>query len=326
MQKVSILVAAAAACVSSQVLAAVVDGTRDAAYGPAIVVQQVNTNFGNANPQQGNLGGSELNAAYARIDGGRLFVMLTGNIEPNFNKLDIFIDSKAGGENRLSREPAYDFNPGGGGFYITQNMEGLTFDAGFAADYHILARTGAGRVEVDFADRQGGANSQVPNAAGQGSSFAGLVSTGSIAPGATGPNANGSPLASVLEFAMNNNNSGGVGGGTGAADQAAAAAVTTGFEFSVALSDIGYTGGDIHIAAMINNGDHNYLSNQILGGLPAGTGNLGGNGSGGFIGNLSQVDFNNFAGNQFFTVVVPEPSALGLAGVAGLAALRRRRA
>jgi hypothetical protein len=328
MRHVSILAAIAAVSISSSALASVtVDGTRDAAYGAPIVVQTVQTQFGDANPQQGNQGGSELNAAYARIEGGRLFVMLTGNIEPNFNKLNVFIDSKAGGENVLSREPGYDFGPGNG-FFVTQNMGGMTFDAAFAADYHLIARTGAGKAEVDFADRQGGANYSVPNSAGAGSSFAGLVSTGSIAAGAAGVNASGSPLTQPLHFAHNNNNSAGVTGGTDAADQVAAAAVTTGFEFSVDLVDIGNPGAGetIRIAAMIGNGDHHYLSNQILGGLPAPKGNLGGDGNGGFTGTLSGVNFNNFAGEQYFSIVVPEPSTLGLAGVAGLAALRRRRA
>ena len=77
-------------------------------------------------------------------------------------------------------------------------------------------------------------------------------------------------------------------GGTGAANAANALAVTTGLEFSIALVDIGSPGlGDtIKIAAMYNNGDHNFLSNQVLGGLPAGTGNLGGDGAGG-IGQLN---------------------------------------
>jgi hypothetical protein len=76
-----------------------------------------------------NLGGSELDAAYARVENGRLYVLFTGNHEPNFNKLDVFIDSVAGGENVLSSTPQYDFSPSPG-VYISQNMGGLTFDTG----------------------------------------------------------------------------------------------------------------------------------------------------------------------------------------------------
>ena len=85
-----------------------VDGTLDGDYGAAISVQAVETHFGNALPP-GALGGSELDAAYAKIEGGRLYLMLTGNHEPNFNKLEVFIDSVAGGENTLSNVPEYDF-------------------------------------------------------------------------------------------------------------------------------------------------------------------------------------------------------------------------
>jgi hypothetical protein len=81
-----------------------VDGTVDGAYGAALAVQQAATGFGDANPP-GSLGGSELDAAYATISGGRLYIMLTGNHEPNFNKLDMFIDSKPGGENTLTNTP-----------------------------------------------------------------------------------------------------------------------------------------------------------------------------------------------------------------------------
>src|SRR5687767_8127793 len=86
-----------------------VDGTRDVSYGAPKAVQTVQTQFGDAAPP-GALGGSELDAAYAHIANGRLYILLTGNHEPNFNKLEVFIDSKAGGENTLSNAPGYDFN------------------------------------------------------------------------------------------------------------------------------------------------------------------------------------------------------------------------
>src|SRR5687767_9446700 len=119
-----------------------VDGTRDPDYGPAIVVQAVDTQFGDANPPT-SLGGSELDAAYAKIEGGRLYLMLTGNHEPNFNKLEVYIDSVAGGENVFSATPQYDFmtRPG---FWNSQHLGDFTFDAGFTADYHLYSRWGSG--------------------------------------------------------------------------------------------------------------------------------------------------------------------------------------
>ncbi|HOW72220.1 MAG TPA: hypothetical protein PKY77_16595 [Phycisphaerae bacterium] len=64
---------------------------------------------------------------------------------------------------------------------------------------------------------------------------------------------------------------------------------------------------------MINGSNHDYLSNQFLGGLTPPQGNLGGDGTGGFNGTVGQINLNNFAGEQF--LVVPEP--------AGMAPLRR---
>lgn len=283
-----------------------VDGSLDAAYGPPIAVQTVETQFGNANPP-GSLGGSELNAAYAKIESGRLYILLTGNHEPNFNKLELFIDSKAGGENVVSTTPGYDFFNGGN--WISSNMVGLTFDTGFELDYHLFSRWGGGSnpYEADFVDRSGGGSFMVPGSSGATSPAVGLIASGSIVAGSVGPNASGSALSQNLDFAINNNNAAGVNGGTNAADPIAAAAVTTGMEFSIALVDIGnpVPGSVIKICAAICNGDHNYLSNQFLGGLQAPQGNLGGDGGGGFIGNLSGVNLNQFAGQQYFELTVP---------------------
>lgn len=80
--------------ISNALATPIVDGTKDLDYGAAVSVQTVQTQFGD------NF--SELNAAYATIDSGNLFLMLTGNIEENFNRLEIFIDSKAGGQTSFS--------------------------------------------------------------------------------------------------------------------------------------------------------------------------------------------------------------------------------
>jgi hypothetical protein len=309
--------------------APVVDGTLDGSYGPAITVQATQTGFGDANPP-GSLGGSELDAGYATISGGRLYLMLTGNHEPNFNKLEVFFDSKAGGENTLTGTPQYDFFNGTS--WNSQNMAGLTFDTGFTADYHLFSRWGSGTspYEVDFVNRNGGGAAMVPGSTASSPNAVGLVAAGVIPAGQVGTNASASALSQNLEFAINDNNALGVTGGTGAANMADAAAVTTGMEFSIALADLGNpaVGSTIKIAAMINNSDHNYLSNQILGPLSPPQGNLGGDGGGNFTGTLGGVNFNQFAGAQYFEVrVVPEPSSLVLASLAlvGLVAAARRK-
>jgi len=326
---VGLLAAPAAATIT-------VDGVLDASYGPALAVQTVQTQFGDEGNGCDDCGG-ELDAAYAKIWNGRLYLMIAGNQEADsFNKLDIFIDSVAGGENTLSATPDYDFNGGGG--WISSNLGGLTLDAGFAPDYHLFSRAGGGNFEVDFIDRQGGGAAQVPGAH-TGTALSGgagaQTAVGSILAGNVGPNASSSSLAQNLEYGFDNTNNAGVTGGTAALDAAgtaAALAVTTGMEYSVALADIGNpsVGSVILIGAYYNNGDHNYLSNQFLGGLAGPQGNLGADGSGGGGANLSLINLNNFAGEQYFrvpvTAEVPEPATLVLFGLAlaGMACGRRR--
>lgn len=302
-----------------------VDGTLDGAYGSALAVQTVETQFGDASDPNGTGGGGELDAGYAVIDGGRLYVMLTGNIEGNFNKASVFIDSQPGGENVLDGSLAYDFGD------VSQNFGGLTFDSGFEADYHIFGRWGGGAFEVDIVNRAAStAGAELGNFGAATVGTGTGVQSGAILAGGTattGADAGGF-LTQDVEFGFNNTNTAGVLGGTNAADQVAAAAVTTGFEFSIALADIGNPGiGDtIKIHAAYGNGDNNFHSNQVLGGLPAPQGNLGGDGGGNFTGNLSGIDFNQFAGDQFFSItVVPEPATLMMAGLASICLLGSRR-
>lgn len=281
---IGVLVAATGQVASA---APAIDGDRDGEYGDALAVQTVQTGFGDNE--------SEWNAGYGTIDlvNGRLNLLLTGNLQNNFNKLEIFIDSRAGGQS------AFD-SAGNDG---ADAMNGLVFDTGFTADYHLIARRGDSKFDLDFADL-----------AAQTSNFYTNVFGGAdFGTGATGTGVNGTPIA----IAYNGSNTAGVTGGTEAADQDAARAVTTGLELSIALADLGYVPGDsINVMIGQNNQGHNFWSNQFLGGLPAPQGNLGG----------STLDMNNFAGEQFFTVVVPEPASVGLLAVASLAILRRRRA
>ena len=76
----------------------------------------------------------------------------------------------------------------------------------------------------------------------------------------------------------------------------------------------------------INASNHDFLSNQSLGGFTALQANLGGDGAGNFNGDVSLIDLNSFTGNQFFSVtVVPEPSTMALLGVFSLSLVTRRR-
>jgi hypothetical protein len=130
----------------------IVDGTRvgdEAFYGAALSIQNTNTQFGNAVNGDGRFanGGSEIDQVFATVRNGRLFVLVAGNLESNFNKLEVFIDSVPGGVNQLvgSSLPAHvdpyccGLNPPSGAL---QRMNGFRFDSGFEADRYLTFSNG----------------------------------------------------------------------------------------------------------------------------------------------------------------------------------------
>lgn len=274
----------------------IIDGSRTGdTYGSAVSVQTVQTQFGD------NF--SELNAAYGTISGGNLHLMLTGNLENNFNKLNIFIDSVAGGENTLTS----DFNNGGtnpANDGWANKHAGFTFDSAFTADFMLIARrgnSGGDRFDLDFTSVGNSATVESYGDVFGGSDFG----ANTVGLGSTG-----------IQVAYDGSNVNGILGGTSAADQLAAAAVTTGLELLIPLSAIGNPSGGIRVSAMVNGSNHDFLSNQILGGLTPSQGNLGGDGTGNYTGDLSQINLDSFSGDQFFTVI-PEPASVSLIALVG---------
>jgi hypothetical protein len=267
----------------------IIDGTLDAGfYGDALATQTVNTVWGdNAN---------ELNAAYAYIQGNRLFIMVTGNIEDNWNKIEVFIDSTDAVTTNVLDAVGNDG---------TDFMDGLTFDTGFEPDYHFNARRGFGMYfNLDLAEL-GTTNVSEFNDVFNGS-MEGFAHTG------TGP-ANVNPIG----VAYDNSNTNGLIFGDTAATVADALAVTNGLELSIDLADLGQP-AVIRMMVMINGANHDAISNQILGGLLAPQGALGrdGFGAGWDLTDLSQIDFSGLFGNQFFSVPVttlPQPAILSMA-------------
>jgi hypothetical protein len=98
-----------------------------------------------------------------------------------------------------------------------------------------------------------------------------------------------------LQLALDNSNGAGVTGSE--ALPAAAGAVNTGVEIVVDLAELGYdNSGTIKVAGFVNGSGYDFMSNQVIGGLPgAPAANLG---------EPALVDFSAIAGDQFVTINV----------------------
>jgi autotransporter-associated beta strand protein len=236
--------------------------------------QTNNTQFGDAtNPDGNSTGGSELNAAYAKVENGKLYLFFAGNTEGNnsYNHLNVFIADGRPGQSTI--------NATGGQGGIT-NMNGSKFSPGFAATFALDLNAG-------------------------GAPCTGFVNTYNMTLGTAPSNYIGSyaandglthSLTTGVQISLNNTNIAGVDGSApSAANAAAAEAVTTGYEVAVPLSLLGSPSGtDLKILADINGGGNSFLSNQFLPGLPV-QGN---------IGNAGKFDF-SATPNMWFNVPVP---------------------
>jgi hypothetical protein len=139
--------------------APVIDGTASLSdgYGAALSVQNTQTQFGDNN--RGDLvdteaGGSEIDQVFGTVanDGikNRLYLAIAGNLENNFNKLEIFIDvdGASGGVNEIvgNQLPAAVDAFCCGGFGTTdgalQRQDFMSFDEGFFADYYVTLSSG----------------------------------------------------------------------------------------------------------------------------------------------------------------------------------------
>jgi hypothetical protein len=275
----------------------VIDGVAYQDYGDVASIQNNATNFGDS--LSGHVGygdGSELDGGSAIIQNGNLYIHLGGNLQSNYNKLEIFIDARAGGQNRiLATNPDVSYGS-------LQRMgddgtgNGLTFDSGFEPDMFITVTcgdNGAGTgviTYVSYAElRTDGAGNGFY--VGSGNSYYWQDKTGEWIPAV---------IASTgdIPVALDNSNWSGVVSGIGEdCGLVIGEAVQTGIELSIplALFDWNNEGLSItsaSICAFINAVDHNYVSNQVLGGL-GGIDNLG---------DPRYVDFSAVAGNQFYTV------------------------
>jgi hypothetical protein len=147
---------------SIPVVAATIDGTRDASYPAPQFVETNETQFGNGTAGAVDCpgGGSEIantSAMFGNADLGSgaqnyLFIFIGGNLECNFNRLNVVIDNGSGtGFNIIPSSclPAADG---------LEKHVGMHFDAGFGATHYLSFRNGGAPFGIysDFAQIQPG--------------------------------------------------------------------------------------------------------------------------------------------------------------------------
>ena len=275
MKQATILAAtlAAAALAASSASAITIDGLLDGGYGVARSIQTTQTNFGDNNLGSfGFANGSEQDAAFVTYDGNTMYLFLSGNLESNFNKLEIFFDTIPGGQNKLRGDNAdVDFNG-------LNRMSDLNFDDGFEADFYMMVTGG---------DVGGGEYKMFANFATLPTGGGGV---GTFLGGTDEATYNAGPNALGIEFTIDNRN---VAGEQGGCDAGSGAGTFTGVEIAIPLDAIGNPSDCLKIATFVNGGSHDFVSNQTLGPLAPGTCNLG---------DPHFVDFRTQAGDQFFGI------------------------
>lgn len=251
-----IMSAAVLALTASTQAQIVVDGVKDASgYGKELWAQDTATQFGNATDGLvGQCNGSEVNNLHAVLDaqGGFLYLFIGGNLESNFNKFELFIDCVAGGQNTVRADnPDVDFN-GLNRLGVDATNPGLTFDAGFEADFYVTTTNG-GTPTTCYAN------------------IAQMLTTGGGSGGYIGSAEAGFAIVSAegVEIATNNSNVDGVPAydDVGGVLTGSGSGCGTGIEVKLPLNVIGYPGtGDIKVCAFVNGGGHDWVSNQFTGG------------------------------------------------------------
>lgn len=277
---VAALVIACGLVLAATAGAITVDGQLDAPY---TLVSAQTTQTSENDALTGTIdfcSGSELDAAYAAIDGGVLYLFFAGNLRDQLcgsqacaeiDALEVFLDTQAGGQNTLlSASPS--------GFALA----GLSFDAGFAPDYQFEYWDGGPLTGPFFRNAY---EATLPSGGGGTSTFLG-----------SGPNAgapgtlSGGTNPFGIQATIDNRNVVGVDHGCAAAS---GSGVTSGIELAIPLAAIGHPTGCITGTALIYNPTLLRVTNQVLGPVPTGTCALGA---------ASTVNFGAIAGAQTFTI------------------------
>jgi hypothetical protein len=305
----AIFVAALLAIPTTTKAAVTIDGTADADYGAAIVSQKIGTStFKNTETNIDASSGSELDAAYGFVSNGVLYLVIAGNLDSGgadslenpYDKLSIFFMTGPGGDHTLGTNynGAADFghinNMGVDGNGLNPGDPGLTFDAGFAANYWIgITVGGAGPGPTMYLNRE----VICSNCDG---SF-----LGSVVPSNAPPNNIFVDPVFGIRAALNNSNTNGVHQDLSGCEVNGAPFnpqnVRTGVELAIPLSAIGSPFGSVSVCAFITDDPYASMYNQVLGPLWDGTPTY----CQGSFGTASSVVFSSLPGTHSFTFTVP---------------------
>lgn len=287
--------------------------------------------------------GSEFDNFYATISGGRLYLFIGGNLESNYNNLDIFFDvdsqtNAAGQQEMRSDNVDIDFNGlnrmgiGGNGDVNADPNHGLRFESNFTADYWVRFGTNgtdmymnAAVLRTDGPERfvggaldgymkdygtYSGGNKATNNPSPWPATAIDIQDGSKVSLYANmGPRTAAmdptTPIAGLLSGSIDNRNDAGVGAYNGSPDFSSDAPyVDKGIEMSIDLDELGWDGASIiRVAAMVTGGGHAFVSNQVLGGFSDS------NGQPIALGNLGEVTFVDFAaidGNQMLSVCISD--------------------
>ena len=282
------LAAIAIASLCSQVAqAVVVDGALDAEYGAPLVTQTTQTSLGNWPSTL--FYGAELDGAFAFIANDTLHLLITGSFNSFYSEpltfphpLQIYIDSKPGGQNPLSGA-----NPNVGPYVSLPSMSGLAFDTDFAPDFWFAGERGnVNRFSAYFA--------ALPAGGGGAGAFLGESPLGG--PGTLAGMGADNPFGVLAALDVSN-----TAGVTDGCDAASGAGVTTGAEWAIPLAAIGGPTGSIRVCALLARAElgGGGVTNQLLAPVPPGTCHLG---------LASAVDLASVPGAQYFTIERTTPT------------------
>jgi hypothetical protein len=207
-----------------------INGSYDPAFGSALSVQTVATDYGSGTAATG---GNQLDAAYGLINSGNLYLFFAGNTSDGNNLVVYLADGAAGGQST--------FNVSGGSYTSTgtQSLDGSVFSPGFSATTAIDVNTYAGTIYANVFNLVAGTGGYAGSAPDSGGTINGVFN---------------------VTAAVNESSVAGTGSNTGSG----ALGVTTGWELAIPLAALNNSSSIEVLAEIGSDSGSGSLSDQFL--------------------------------------------------------------